>query len=176
MIITSDYVVADSISSILTAMCNVNISTLPHEFLHSTPPAGFAFFICVTTYEDIIRTGLIFCSTAYLDKLIIYDLIDDASPVWMQLSYVFIRDLLIFNEHPRNLFALFAPPPSYEAIAGTPPPSPPASPDSWESDDPPQYEAPPASPEPVDHVIVGTPPASPDSWESDDDVIVILEE
>jgi len=162
MIVASDYVVADSISSILTAMCNVNMSRLPHAFLHSSPPAGFAFFICVATYEDIIRTGLIFCSTAYLDKLIIYDLIDDTCPVWMQLSNVVIQDLLIFNDHPRNLFSLFAPPPSYESIAGTPPPSPPASPDSREPDDPPQYEA---------------PPASPDSWEpDDDDVIVILEE
>jgi len=162
MIITIDDDIAEIISDILTAMCNVNISRLPHAFLHSSPPAGFAFFICVTTYDQIISTGLIFCSTAYLDKLVIYDLIDDASPVWMQLSNVFIRDLLIFNDHPRNLFALFAPPPSYEAIAGTPP-SPPASPDSQEPVDPPQYD---------DQAIAG---ASPDSREPDDDVVVILE-
>ena len=81
-----------------------------------------------------MSTGLIFSSTSYLDKVVVYDLMDDVFLVWTQLCNVFIRDLLIFNDHPRNLFALFVPPPSYEAIAGTPP-SPPASPDSREPDD-----------------------------------------
>jgi len=134
MIIVSDDVMAQSISSILTAMCNVNMSRLPHEFIESSPPACLEFFICVTTYEDIMSTGLIFSSTSYLDKVVVYDLLDDVSPVWTQLCNVFIRDLLIFNIHPRNLFASFAPPPSYESIAGTPP-SPPASPEPREPDD-----------------------------------------
>jgi len=78
--------------------------------------------------------GIIFCPTAYLDKVVVYDLLDDVSPVWTQLCNVFIRDLLIFDVHARNLFASFAPPlppPSYEAVAGAPPP-PPASPEPRE--------------------------------------------
>ena len=75
-----------------------------------------------------MSAGIIFSSTSYLDKVVVYDLLDDVSPVWTQLCNVFIHDLLIFDIHPRNLFASFAPPPSYEAIAGAPP-SPPASPE-----------------------------------------------
>jgi len=83
--------------------------------------------------------GIIFCSPAYLDKVVVYDLLDDVdvSPVWMQFCNIFIRDLLIFDVHSPNLFASFAPPlppPSYESIAGVPPP-PPASPNPWESPD-----------------------------------------
>jgi len=64
------------------------------------------FFICVTTYSDILFEHVVYNPTTALDKMIIFGVpnIAAACVIWHQLSKLYLWEMLVFTDEKPDVF------------------------------------------------------------------------
>jgi len=92
------------------------------------------FFICVTTYTDLVFKRVIYNPTTTLDKPIIFSIPPNAHLIWQQFTRVHVRKMVTFLDYLPDLFDdplppwTNPPPPLPTEPYPSPPPPPPPSP------------------------------------------------
>jgi len=110
MIVCNSDIDAANLRSILRQHLGCCTCRQPRAFLEAPAAEQYVdiarrkFFICVTTYTDILFEHVVYNPTAALDKMIVIGVPNIARVIWHQFSKLYLWEMLVFVDEKPDVF------------------------------------------------------------------------